>query len=167
MNDRYAFCSKFRVLIAIGLLVMEVACASDGRAVLSDTAVYNNLVLKIEANRSQIRAGDSVQIRFTITNDGKQPVTIESTDIPVLDITVRDFKSKQLLLSWATQNPDKVSYRVEWKPGESKVLELVWTALAEPSYIPGQLVHISGGLNVNGKLIQAAGVDVCVGLGCQ
>lgn len=156
------------VCFAICLLAMQAACSPPFFDVgQSHRAKYDTLILTLQADRSQLRAGETVHIRFAVTNEGNLPWIIESQDTPVLDITVRDFNNNKFLLSWATQNPDKRSDRVEWTPRESKVLELAWTPQTEPPYIPGQRVHISGTLNENGNLVQAAGVDVCVGLGCQ
>ncbi len=164
MKIHYTFQLKRLVALSHVSFAILVACANPQQI---DRAKYDTLLLTLQADRSQVRAGETVHMRFTIANEGNHTWVIESSDTPVLDITVRDFNSKQLLHSWAAQNPDKISHRVEWKPGEVKVLELVWTALTESPYVPGQRVHLSGALNENGSLRQAASVDVCVGSGCQ
>ncbi|MGB8644239.1 MAG: hypothetical protein WCF84_03325 [Anaerolineae bacterium] len=65
---------------------------------------------------------------FTVINRGNQTVVFETTDRPVMGIIVQDALSKEVLLTWSAQNPDKVSHHLEWKPGESKTIELTWTA---------------------------------------
>ncbi|HEX4850922.1 MAG TPA: hypothetical protein VFV08_08960 [Puia sp.] len=100
-------------------------------------------------------------MQFTIKNAGNQPAIIESMGTPVMDIVVDDGASRRILASWSAQNPDKVMHHLEWQPGESKVLELVWIP---PQEEDSRQVFASGLLYQESKFLQGANVDFCVGL---
>lgn len=105
------------------LLLLQTAC--DGGE--SDAAVYNDLVLRLHADQSRAQVGKPIHMQFSVTNEGTQPYTLESKQIPVMDIDVEEAGTQQVYLRWSAQHPDEVAHRLEWKPGESKVIELVWT----------------------------------------
>ncbi len=86
------------------------------------------LSLRLTTNRSEVAVGQSVHMQFTITNTRHQTEVVETKDRPVMDITVDDAASHNTLLSWSSQHPDQVAHRLEWQPGESKTIELTWTA---------------------------------------
>jgi hypothetical protein len=93
---------------------------------------------------------------------------IESKGIPVMDITIRSRSSGSINLAWSAQNPDKVAHRLEWKLGESKVIEMVWTPKQEDILIG--VVHIvgfAGLLYQDSKIIQSTNVDVCASNVCR
>jgi hypothetical protein len=149
------------VFIAICFIAMLVACSPPFFDVgQSHNSGYGYLALKFETNRSWVEVGASIQMRFTVKNTGNQLVAIESRDKPVLDIIVQDVNSRELLLSWSAQNPESVAHRIEWKPGESRVLELSWTATQDEYY--GTL-HMGGILTEDSKIVQSANVPIYVG----
>jgi hypothetical protein len=149
--------------MAVGFLLMQTACETGS----TDAAVYNDLVLRLYANRLQARVGEPVQIRFTVINDGKESWVLESPDTPVMDIVV-DVVGGPQLLAWSDQNPDKVAHRLEWKPGETKVIEWVWIPREEDIavgyyhdvFIYGYVTSVSMGA-------QSAGVRVCASNFCR
>jgi hypothetical protein len=47
-----------------------------------------------------------------------------------MDIVVQ-LDSGPDLLTWSSQNPDKVQHRLEWKLGETKTIGWVWTPKPE------------------------------------
>lgn len=130
----------------------------------SATTGYNYLSLTLRANRSScVQIGESVQISLTASNTGQEVIVHESPTLPVLDIGVRSSLSQALDTSWSTQNPDKVLHRVEWKPGETKTLELVWT-VPPANYAPGHRIAIDGFLSEGSEVITSSGVELCVGI---
>lgn len=77
-----------------------------------------------------------------------------------MDIVVQ-LDSGPDLLTWSSQNPDKVQHRLEWKPGETKTIGWVWTP--KPEDIASgyyQDAWLSGRLYWNGRIIQSAGISV-------
>jgi len=137
------------------LLLSQTSCSESQSATAS---YFGGLELKLEANRSSLKSGESVYIRFTTTNTGSRPIVIDSQDTPVLDIIVEEVPSRHRLASWSDRNPDKVSHRVEWKPGESKVMELTWTYSGKASPYADSV----GLLNGNSRVLQAASVRLCL-----
>jgi hypothetical protein len=149
------------IVMVLAFLALQTACATWE----IQEAGVNNLLLRWESDRSWVKVGETVRMRFRVTNVGQQLIVYETADHSVLDITVEDVNSQKLILSWSSQNPDKVLHRVEWIPGESQVLELQWTPDEEFQY--GRLVHIGGHLRANSKIIQSVGAMVCAGPACR
>lgn len=145
-------------------LTMQVGCNPSSR---THMAKYNYLILKLQSDRSVARVGEPVHIRFTITNEGGD-TWLESPTTPVMDIVVSSVGSGKVLIFWSAQNPDKVAHRLEWKPGESKVIEFVWTPRQEDIAI-GVIhnIHLAGWLYQDSKLIQSAGVTICASNVCR
>jgi hypothetical protein len=146
--------------VAIALLFSNCSVYIFG---LNQTTAYGSLILTFEADRSQVRVGEPVHMRFTIKNVGSKPWVIESQDTPVMDIRV-DVVGDGTLLTWSVQNPAQVSHRLEWKPGESKVIEWSWTPKQGDVYSGAE--HDIGliGVLFGG---QAAGVRVCASDVCR
>jgi hypothetical protein len=142
---------------------MQVGCTSSAQM---HTAKYNYLILKLWSDRSRAQVGEPVRVRFTVTNEGGD-TWLESPDTPVMDIVV-DVVGGPQLLAWSDQNPDKVVHRLEWKPGESKTIELVWTPkpedIAQGYY---KAIFLTGLLYRNGTIEQSAGVTVCASDFCR
>jgi len=149
------------LFILLGMISLQTACTPLIDMGSTHTSGIDSLVLEFYSNRSWLKVGESVHLDFTVTNTGKRFIVVESKDKPVLDIIVQDMPSRQVLLSWAAQNPDKALHRVEWQPGESKAMELVWTA---PQEEYGRLIFLGGLLNENSKIAQSANVSIYVGV---
>jgi hypothetical protein len=133
---------------------------------LSQTTNYDTLVLKFEADHFLVRVGEPMHIRFTIKNVGSKPWVIESEDTPIMDITVQ-IPGSPAFFNWASQYPDKISHRLEWKPGESKTLELTWTPSQEDfAHNDLPAFYLGGNLYVNSKIMQGASVIVCTTQTC-
>ena len=160
MNNTGNWPSKLLFLMIFTSVLTQAGCTTPSTQPQKAFAKLDDLGLIFESDHSWLKVGETVHMRFTITNNGSRTWVVESKNFPVLDIIVQDVNSGQLLLSWSAQNPDKVSHRVEWKPGESKMLELTWTA-AESNF--GHLVHTGGLLLQNSGINQSASVSVCVG----
>lgn len=106
-------------------------------------------------------------MRFTIKNTGSESTVVESKDTPVMDISVSVVGDGTLLV-WSEQNPDQVSHHLEWKPGESKVIEWSWTPKEDDIYIGAfHNFFLSGSLSENSKVVQAADVMVCASNVCR
>ena len=134
---------------------------------LSQTSAYGDLILNFESDRSQVRVGEAVHMRFTIKNAGNKPYVIESPDTPVMDINVQ-IPGGPAVLNWASQNPVKVSHRLEWQPGASRTIELVWTPKQEDfarNDLPA--FYLSGILYENSVVVQGASVTVCTTDTCR
>lgn len=159
MNTKLS--TPVKSLLCVGAFVFLISCNAIGNSGLSNIARYDYLTLKIETDRSWAKVGESVQIRLTVTNNWNQVYTIESKAQPVLDLVVEDAASNQILLSWVKQNPDQASHHVEWKPGESIILEMVWTPSQEEY---GRVHHISGLLSEGSKYVQGASILFYVGV---
>jgi hypothetical protein len=149
--------SVWNTLFAATLLFTQVSCGDTG---LSNASNLGDLVLEVRSSRSLVQVGESVQVQFTVRNTGKQSVVLESMKLPVMDLNVRPAYSDHIITSWSAQNPDKVLHRIEWKPGESKTLELVWTATQETF---SHQIFFTGFLTQNTGPGHATGVTLCVG----
>ncbi len=148
------------VLATFVLMTMQMACGPLFDRGMSRSAVYNSLVLRFQTDRSWAQVGESVHMQFTVQNGGGQPVVIESTHEPVMQIIVEDVLSHKVFLLWSVQNPDKVSHRLEWQPSESKTIELTWTAPQEEF---GRGVFLTGTLSEGTEIVQDAGSTFYVG----
>ncbi|MBI5032869.1 MAG: hypothetical protein HZB51_20295 [Chloroflexi bacterium] len=150
------------VLAALSLVFTLTACDTGS----SDTAGVDHLLLEIHSSHSRVKVGDVVQIRFTIRNTGQQLIVVESKNLPVMDIRVEE-AGGHVLLTWSSQNSDKVSDRLEWKPGEVKVIDWTWTPKEGDVYI-GNLHDIGlNGLLSGSSVGQVAGVTICASNVCQ
>jgi hypothetical protein len=160
-------------LLKVGLLVLLLPCAlclalqiGCNPSAQMHTAKYNYLILKLWSDRSRARVGEPVRIRFTITNEGGD-TWIESPTTPVMDISVKVVGGPRLL-TWSSQNPDKVQHRIEWRPGETKTIEWAWVPKPEDiAYGYYQDVFLTGLLYQDGEIIQSAGVTVCASNYCR
>ncbi len=149
--------------ILLAMAVASSACDTTQR----DVSVFSGLVLQFEADRSRARVDEPVRMRFKIENTREYTIVLESPDTPVMDISVKVVGGPRLL-TWSSQNPDKVAHRLEWKPGESKTIEWVWIPRQEDiasGYY--QDVFLTGLLYRDSKIIQDAGVTVCASNYCR
>jgi hypothetical protein len=145
-------------MLVVSIVLTLTACKMENTG-LSQTTSINHLFLTFNSNHSRVRVGDTVQMRFTITNRDQQPIVIESRDRPVLDILIAP-AGGDVIRSWSTENPDKVSHRVEWKPSESKTLEFVWNVTEEDRLSP--LIYLIGTIHIDPNIEQSAYVTVCL-----
>jgi hypothetical protein len=157
--------TEVTLVLAI-LALLPTACEAG----LRHTSGIDSLVMELYADRSRARVDEPIQIRFTITNRGQRHIVVESPTTPVMDIVILGV-GDQVLASWSSKNPEKISHRLEWKPGESKVLEWVWIPTqadyeAGAYYLPWRRVYASGRLYTNSKLVQSAGFDLCFDTRC-
>ncbi len=152
------------LLIGTCLLFLMAGCANG----LSETAELDDLVLKLETNRSQAHVGEPVQIRYTVTNTGTRTQVVESNDKPAMDIVVKVMGDGNLQV-WSVEHPDQVVHRLEWQPGESKTIEWAWTPKPGDIYDGAyHAVGVSGFLNgPRPEIWQAAGVKICASNFCQ
>lgn len=149
--------------IALILVLMQMGCGTG----LRDTAGVDHLLLQIESNRARAQADVPIQIRFTITNTGQNHIVAESPTTPVMDILIHVVGGPDLL-SWSSQNPDRVQHRIEWKPGESKTIEWVWIP-REEDIASGYYKNVAlvGRLSSGSKSVQNASVVVCASNFCR
>jgi hypothetical protein len=144
--------------LIVGIVLAACAAAEQGTR-------YQDLVLQISTNRTRANVGDEVAIHFTVTNDGKQPVQISSEDRPVLDLQVDVAGSDEVLFSWVALHPDQAAKELIWQPGETKTIDAVWTPTRQGFY-NGRNVFLAGLLSKDSKIVQSAGILICLG-GCE
>lgn len=151
-------------LVALGFIIIQTAC-DTGLRETQVTLTY--LYLTFESDRAKAQIGEPVLMRFTVTNTGKQPIVLESKDKPVMDIVVR-VAGGGVLLSWSERNPHQIAHRMEWRPGESKVIELVWIPKQDDVYVGAYHdVFLSGILNDDSIPLQGVGVRLCASNFCR
>lgn len=149
------------------LLLTTVTFASACAPTQRDVAVFSGLVLQFEADRSRVGVGDRVNMRFKVENTRDYTIVLESPTTPVMDMLIHVVGGPDLL-TWSSQNPDKVQHRLEWKPGETKTIEWVW--IPRPEDIASGYyrdVFLGGLLYQGGKIIQSANVQVCASNFCR
>ncbi len=146
------------VLIATSIAVILMACTPRDIE-QSATSAVDHLVLTFKSNHSRVKVGDTVQMQFTVTNTGQEPIVLESSDRPVLDLVVA-VPGGYILRRWSSENPDMVSHRIEWKPGESHTLEMTWTVSSEDKL--DIRIGLSGDVNSGSATIQSVGVVLCL-----
>jgi hypothetical protein len=152
-------------LLVVSILTLQAGCGFYLTG-LSNKTNYDTLLLSLQTDRDRIQVGETVHMRFTVTNQGDTWV-LESKDTPVMDITVGIMGDGDIT-SWSAQNPDQGFHRLEWKRGESKVIEWTWTPKEGDVYIGAfHDIHLSGQLNKDSKIIQAAGVTLCSSNVCR
>ncbi|MGB8646560.1 MAG: BsuPI-related putative proteinase inhibitor [Anaerolineae bacterium] len=147
------------VLITLGLGIGLSACGWDGA---TQVTRYQDLRLQFQTNRTYAGPGDQVQMHFTVTNIGKQPVQINSQNGPVLNIKVYDVNGGEILFSWAALYPDQAATQLVWQPGETKTIDAIWT-VTQKEYYSGRSVNLEGSLNEGTEIVQAAGMQACLG----
>jgi hypothetical protein len=163
MKARHTVSFRVAFLLVVGLVVTQIAC----NAGLSDTQDYGRLVLSFHANRSQAEVGQPVQMQFAVKNTGLGSEVVESKDTPVMDIYV-EVVGGGVLLTWSSQNPDKVSHRLEWQPGETKAIELTWIPKqGDVYYGTYRGVYLTGSLSGSSIGGHAAGVRICASDVCR
>ncbi|MGB8644240.1 MAG: hypothetical protein WCF84_03330 [Anaerolineae bacterium] len=126
--------ARAAIALATVFLLVLTACDPIIDTGVSYEAGYSTLGLHTAASRSRLHAGETIHLRFSIDNWGKQPVVIKTIDRPVMDLQVVEGVSDKLLLSWAAQHPDQISHYLEWQPGETKTIEMDWTATSAQLY---------------------------------
>jgi hypothetical protein len=150
-------------LIVLSVVLLQTACDTG----LKQVSGIDSLVLEFRSNQSRARVDEQIQMGFTITNRGQNRIIIESQGTPVMDISV-DVVGGEQILSWSNQNSDKVTHQIEWKPGESKVIEWIWVPKQEDIYTGAfHDVFLTGLLYKDGKIVQSAGVTVCASNYCR
>lgn len=160
-----------KVYLPLLMLVLEVAlllcgCVSQPQGVVAKSN-YDTLGLWLESDHTRAQPGSPIQIRYTVKNMGERAWILESQDTPVMDIVV-DVVGGTELFALSAQSPDKVAHRLEWKPGESKVIELTWIPKQEDvRFGMYHDVFLTGLLYNNGKIVQSAGVIVCASNFCR
>lgn len=167
MRKQQGIKQRVSVVTLIVLLIGQTGCTLFGNSQLASGADYGPLHLGVSSNYSRIQPGNNLRIRFGVRNNSNETIILESPGTPVMDIRVKVVGGPELL-TWSSQNPDKVSHRIEWKPGESKVIELTWLVRQEDvAYGHPYYIDLAGFLNSESKLLQAAGVIVCASNACR
>jgi len=153
----------------LGFLLMSciLVCACSKTSVQTDSSFFSGLGLQLEANSLQARVGEPVHVSFKVENTREHVKVIESQATPVIDIVVQG-EDRQVLLTWSSQNPDKVSHRIEWKPGETKIIELTWVPKQEDLRFGYYYnIYLGGILNQDSKIVQSTTIGVCASNFCR
>lgn len=157
-NSRRVVAHFWRVFLIGTCLLITLAGCTTG---LSGTAELSDLVLKLETNRSQAHVGEPVQIRYTVTNTGTRTQVVESNEKPAMDIVVEVLGDGNLQV-WSIEHPDKVTHRLEWQPGESKIIEWSWTPKEGDVNVGSRHdVGVGSILNWHPQVSQFASVIIC------
>ena len=149
------------ILVTITLLAWWITACSPtiGCGVRRNKRVHSDLLLQIGVNGCDIRAGDKVHITFTVTNQGSSQKVVETQGLPVLDIQVAvDERRTKVLAAWSEEHPDLVVNRLVWLPGESKAIEMDWTA----EYVNFYGIPMIGMLNEGLNTAEFVDVGICV-----
>lgn len=157
-NMKTKNCS-FYLFISFGLIIGTVLSACSAA---EQGTRYQDLVLWISTNRTRANVGDPVQMHFTVTNGGKQPVQIKSQDKAVLDVQVGVAGSDEVLFSWIALYPDQAAKELTWQPGETKTIDAVWTPTQQGFY-NGRNLFLAGLLSKDSTLVQSTSILLCLG----
>lgn len=146
---------------------MLISCNNLSNPSKEQLKDYKSLVLKIEASASEVAPGDSLQIRFTITNKGNQPVVIVNDRKPIMDILIMAPPNNQKVWMWSEEHPEQVNHHLIWQPGESKVIETVWIPTDQDSRFSRRPIGLGGIFNDDPSLppsvvIPIAEVNICI-----
>lgn len=153
-------------VLMVGTVLILISCTTSKSEGAIDKSNYDTLYLQFEADRTLAQAGKPIQMRFTVKNTGEHPWILESPDTPVMDIVVEG-EDRRVLLAWSSQNPDQVSHRLEWKPGEAKIIELTWVPKQEDLRFGVYYdIFLSGRLSENAKFLRGASVRICASNFC-
>ena len=123
----------------------------------SNATTLNTLVLILWTSHRNVNVNQPVTIRFTVKNEGKQMAVYDSGSRPVADILIPGGIPKIRWSDGKPLTPDLT--RLELKPGESRILEMIWAP--GPEY-KGKPVRIAG------RVWSCAESDTCyneIGLG--
>jgi hypothetical protein len=89
-----------------------------------------NLGLEIWASKTQLKVGESVDLRFTATNMGDGTDIVRNKNKPVMDIRISYGYPENLIDSYWSDSRETTPEltTLELAPGESKTIEMTWTA---------------------------------------
>jgi hypothetical protein len=153
------------LLILVGLSTILASCSAATNSYTEGVAGYAPLLLRIRVDHPEkpcLKGGDSLNIGFTVTNEGQKAMILESKDKPVLDLTIIESPSMKVISSWAEQNPDKVQHRVEWQPDEVKTLNFKWQ-IPQKEYSHQELIVTGLVSETNPEYGQFARIVLCLG----
>lgn len=158
-------------LLLLGLAMALLSCSPNATAVpnadWSNTTFATPLVLKLVIIRAVpsgqrcLQAGDSLQIQYTVIDDSKQSIILESTEQPILNVTIAEGHSMKVVYTWSDQKPDQVLRHIEWQPGESRGIEMQWN-VPQNDKVSGYIIQ--GELSRGAKIIQVVPVNLCFGI---
>ncbi len=152
MISSKSFGGPIRIVIGIAILAVVIILIAYGYNLLRLYLAFQNIPdksprihtcnageieLQVWINPGWINPGESVTLRFTITNTGTETFTREKPDGPVLDLVVPTNYSEEnpergspshLIVRWSdTLSAAQVPHRLELKGGESHTIELVYS----------------------------------------
>ncbi|MBI4786652.1 MAG: hypothetical protein HY782_06360 [Chloroflexi bacterium] len=126
----------------------------------SNATGLDDLALILWTSHRNVNVNQPVTIRFTVRNEGKQTVVYDRKDKPVADILIPGGFPK---VRWSDGKPLTAELtRLELKPGESRVLEMIWAP--GPEYKQ----QIYAPVTIAGRVWWCADKDTCyneIGLG--
>lgn len=159
-------CLRWLILVVATTFILS-SCIAPQTNGATHKSGYDALYLQLEVDHTLAQAGKPIQMRFTVQNTSEHAWIIESPDTPVIDIVVQG-EDRQVLLTWSSQNSDKMSHRIEWKSGETEIIELTWIPKQEELRVgPYYDIYVSGRLNQNSKLVQSTTIRVCASDICR
>lgn len=131
---RDRFLRRHKLLLIIALLAsayMLGSCADRTPDTgFSKHGGFDRVGMILWADRTMFEEGESIELRFTVINDGDEGIVIEPDRGPVMDISLRfDPLTGFPEIHWSDgrkMTPDME--RLELGPGESKSIEMTWVA---------------------------------------
>lgn len=108
------------VLVVISLLLL-LGCFSRPVSNSSTINIGGPLVVEMWASSNCAKAGDTINLRATVTNRSNKNWRVELDDQPVFDIITSDERGP---IRWSDGKPLTDLTHLELRPGESKTLEM-------------------------------------------
>ena len=102
----------------------------------SRATTLNTLILKLWVSHGSANVGQPVTIRFTVKNLAEKTVVYERNGKLVMDILIPSYGiEEENWPRWSKGKPLTPELtRLELKPGESRVLEMIWTPSQPDKY---------------------------------
>jgi len=119
---------KRLILVLMALTIFLTGCAWPPLGMYapqSGATELGDLTLILWASHRSLNVNQPITIRFTARNDGKQTVIYDRRNKPVIGISVGNMDNPTA--QWSDGKPLTPEItRLELKPGESKVIEMIW-----------------------------------------
>lgn len=144
--------------VSIALLLFLTGCnlISKANCVLIGVSTIGGQYC---ADQSQAEVGRPTHLKLTVTNQGTETVILDAKE-PVMDITVQ-YAGGNVFTSWSAQQQQIVNLnRVEFKPNQTKTIELTWIPKPEDDR---HFILTSGIVRLDDRVFSAPSIDFCVG----
>ena len=124
---------KKLILVLLVLVVGLEGCAWPPLGMYApqtNATVLDTLILELWSSHRSLNVNQSITMRLTVKNAGKETVVYDRKAKPVMDISVGNVDNPAMRWSDGKPLTPEIT-RLELKPGESKVIEMAWKPGAE------------------------------------